>query len=112
MRASLRAEYGIDLDEPGVSVRALAELTSWLPPGCPLWISVGGPLALTTQQREARVIELRLRELMWRQAGAKGQRPQPQPEPPYAHERDMQAESIRRKADAYLRRQRARSTEG
>lgn len=105
MRASLRATYGIDLDNPGVSVQALAELTAWLPPGCPLWIAVGGPLALSVVQRELRAVEFRLRELIWRQTNSKGQRPQPQPEPPYAHDREMQAASIRRKADAYLRRQ-------
>lgn len=83
----------------------LAQLVLWLPPGSPLWVAVGGPMAVSVERRALNSIEFRLRVLDWHQTGAKGQKPQPAPEPQYAHERAQQDASIRRKADAYLRRQ-------
>jgi hypothetical protein len=86
-----------------MSVADLADLTLWLPPGSALWISVGGPMALSTDQRLLNTIEFRLRVLDWRKT--KGTKPTLPADPPYAHERAAKVETIRRKADAYLRRQ-------
>lgn len=86
-----------------MSVADLADLTLWLPPGAALWIAVGGPMALSTDQRLFTTIEFRLRVLDWRKT--KGTKPVPPTDPPYAHERAEKVETIRRKADAYLRRQ-------
>lgn len=86
-----------------MSVADLADLTLWLPPGCALWQSVGGPMAWSIDQRLLNTIEYRLHVLDWRQA--KGQKPKLAADPPYAHERAEQDATIRRKADAYLRRQ-------
>jgi hypothetical protein len=89
-------------------VADLAQLTMWLPPGCPLWISVGGPLAWSTDQRVLNTIEFRLRILDWRKTKSRT-KPLPAADPPYAHERAQQDAVIRRKADAYLRRQRKKA---
>jgi hypothetical protein len=86
-----------------MSMSDLADLTLWLPPGAALWISVGGPMALSTDQRLLNTVEFRLRVLDWRKT--KGTKPEPPAVPPYAHERAEKVSTIRRKADAYLRRQ-------
>lgn len=108
MRAALRATYQIDLDNPGMSVAHLAQHVIWLPPGCALWISVGGPLAWSADQRILNAVEFRLRVLDWRKTKSKT-KPLPVADPPYAHERAQQDASIQRKADAYLRRQRKKA---
>ncbi len=91
-----------------MSVPDLAQHMLWLPPGCALWVSVGGPLAWSTDQRILNAIEFRLRVADWRKT--KGQKPKPTPDPPYAHEKALQGASIRRSAEAYLRRQQRRET--
>lgn len=75
----------------------------WLPPGSPLWVSVGGPMAWPADVRALNEIEFRLRVLDWRQT--KGTQPKPKPEPPYAHERASEAAVHQRKAAAHMRRQ-------
>lgn len=90
-----------------MTVPELAQLTLWLPPGSALWIAVGGPMAISVEQRALQDVEFRLRVLDWRKT--KGQKPQRTPAPPYAHERAEQDATIRRKADAYLRRQAKRA---
>jgi hypothetical protein len=105
LMASLRATYGIDLRNPGMSVPDLASHVVWLPPGSPLWMAVGGPMAWSVEQRAMHALEFRLRVLDWRLRNSKGEQPHPTPDPPYAHERAEQVASVRRKADAYLRRQ-------
>lgn len=102
MRASLRATYGVDLSNPGVAVTELAELTMWLPPGSPLWVSIGGPRTWSAEQRVLNMIEFRLRVLDWRQA--KGARPEPLADPPYAAERVSKEQTEDRKIEAYRRR--------
>lgn len=101
--ASLRAIYGIDYRSHGLSAQDLAHLVMWLPPGSALWISVGGPLAWSTDQRALNAIEFRLKVLDWRQTKS-GSQPKPTPDPPYAQERAAKITAINRKADAYLRR--------
>jgi hypothetical protein len=86
-----------------MSMADLADLTLWLPLGCALWISVGGPRALSSDQRLLSEIDFRLRVLDYRKT--KGTKPVPRADPPYAHERAAKVDTIRRKADAYLRRQ-------
>lgn len=91
-----------------MSLRDLADHVYWLPPGCQLWVSVGGPLAITPEQRALRAVEFDLRVLEWRMRKSKGSKPQPLPEPPYAHEREAKAALMDRKAAAYAERQRRR----
>ena len=88
-------------------VSDLADLVVWLPAGCALWLSVGGPAALSDVRREARMIEFRLRELLWLQAGGKkaGRHPQPPEEPAFAHEKAVDESVEARKAAAHMRRQ-------
>lgn len=106
LRASLRAEYQIrDLRTERVS--ELASLVAWLPPGCALWRSTGGPLAWSGEVHTLNLVEYRLRELAWMQSkdAATGKnRPKPPDVPKYAHERDSEDAGARRKADAYRRR--------
>lgn len=85
----------------------LADLVVWLPPGCALWMDVGGPAALTMEARELRRVSYWLRVLDYRERGNKGEKPKPDPEPEYAHERRVQEDTMKRKAEAYLRRQKA-----
>jgi hypothetical protein len=88
-------------------VRSLADLTAWLPPGCALWRSVGGPLSESQELSELRVIEYRLRLLAWLQTkdGSAGKnRPDPPKPPKLAREREATVSSIGRKAEAYRRR--------
>ncbi len=93
------------------SVRQLAAMMAWLPPGCALWRSLGGPLSLSAEAARLDIIDYRLRVLAWQQTedGSKGRnRPEPPEAPPYAGERRRAAAEAERKASAYLRRQRRR----
>jgi hypothetical protein len=107
LRASLRAEYGIDLraelSRPDVVLTDLADLVAWLPPGCAFWRSFGGPNALTEEVHALTAIEFRLRVADWRET--KGSKPKPPQVPPYAHETKAVRASQRRKADRFSRRQ-------
>jgi hypothetical protein len=111
LRASLRAEYQVR-DLRAESVRRLAEMMAWLPPGCALWRSFGGPLSLSAEAARLDLVEYRLRVLAWQQTedGSKGRnRPDPPTAPPYAGERRRSDAEAERKAAAYLRRQGRRS---
>lgn len=107
LRASLRAEYRIDLRARDVPPMELADLVAWLPRGCALWADFGGPAALSAEAALLRTVEYRLRDLLWMQAGGKkaGKRPEPPQDPPYAHEKRAKTDRMGRKAAAYLRRQ-------
>lgn len=87
-----------------VSPSDLADLALWLPAGCALWQDVGGPAALSMEQRELRRVQFLLRVLDYRHRQSKGEKPKPDPEPEYAHERRERRSKDERKADAYLRR--------
>ena len=109
LRAALRATYGVDLrevlEEYTMTVLDLADLVVWLPAGCAFWQDVGGPTALSPEARELRRVGYWLRVLDYRERGSKGDKPRPDPEPDYAHERRQAAQTMGRKADAWLRRQ-------
>ena len=86
-------------------VGELADLVAWLPPGCAFWLDVGGPAALTLEQRELRRVSYWLRVLDYRERGSKGEKPKPEPEPEYAEERRRVDDAMNKKAAAYMRRQ-------
>ena len=92
-----------------MTVGDLTDLIIWLPAGCPLWQDVGGPASLSGEERMLRLVDYRLRDLAWMQAGGKkaGKRPEPPQEPPYAHEKRAANSAMSRKAAAFLRRQEA-----
>ena len=107
LRASLRAEYGMRVNElRDLPVDEAADLVWWLPPGSAFWRSFGGPPSLTDEQRELRDVKFLLRVLDWRMRQSKGTPPKPDPVPTWAHEKDAREKQIHRKAEAYLRRQR------
>ena len=87
-----------------MSVPDLADLMLWLPPGCPLWIAVGGPMAWSAEERLLNAVEFRLRVLDWRKT--RGTKPKPNSPPPYAVEGAVRERTDERKMKAYLRRQR------
>lgn len=107
MRASLRAVYGVDLRSARLSMSALdlADLVAWLPAGCAFWMSVGGPASLSREARELRRVGFLLRVVEFRFRGSKGQKPKPDPEPAWEHEKREQQALMSRKAEAFLRRQ-------
>lgn len=100
LRASLRAEYGIDLRNPGIGSLDLADLTVNLPPGCAFWQSFGGPKAWTDEVHALMMIEHDTRHGHWLQAGGKGLPPKPIEPPPFS------GEERRRNAVAQRRAQR------
>jgi len=109
LRASLMAEYGLRLGEVrGWPASEVADLVAWLPAGCAFWQDFGGPAALTLEASQLRRVVYWLRVLDYRERGSKGERPQPDPDPPYAHERRAQEDVTSRKARAFQRRQQAR----
>ena len=105
MRAALRAEYGINLSNPDVSLPELAELVMYLPPGSVLWQDYGGPMARSREEQTILLLDLHLRQFIWLQGGKKGKEPKYPDDPPYAHERRQKEERMSRKAEAFLRRQ-------
>lgn len=111
MRAALR-EAHIDLRNPGVGLSDLADIVAWLPPGCALWRSVGGPLALSEEAHLLRDVDFRLRELAWLQSedGRKGRnRPKPLQPVPFAHETNAEQAREDAKYAAHAARAAARS---
>ncbi len=110
LRASLRAEYQIDLRDElqrdDLNTLDLADLVAWLPTGSAFWRSFGGPNALTEEAHALMAIEYRLRISDWRQT--KGAKPKPPVSPPYAFETKTAAAAQRRKAARFARRQQNR----
>lgn len=108
MRASLMGAYQLRLTEARTwPAREVADLVEWLPPGCPLWLAVGGPASLSAEHHELRHIAYWLRVLDYRERGSKGEKPTPAPQPEWAHERRAAADTMSRKARAHARRQAA-----
>ena len=112
LRASLRAEYGIDLRNPGMGWHDLADMVRWLPAGCPLWQATGGPLALSTEVHAILAVRHGTDVLAWQNTGImqhkpRGKAPKPMPDPPYAAELKAQQERAEAKRDRYLKRRRA-----
>ncbi|MFZ4894634.1 DUF5361 domain-containing protein [Plantibacter sp. Mn2098] len=86
----------------------MTELVAWLPPGCALWRSVGGPLAWSEETHQLNIIEFRLRVLDWRRTpdGEKGKnQPKPPVPPPYAGDVRAGDEHAEKQAAAHRRRQ-------
>jgi hypothetical protein len=119
LRASLRAEYsGLTLAEARATMtpRELGELVMYLPNGCSLWQSVGGSKAWSDEVLALKELEHRLRIIAW-QRTEDGQKqrnfPELQTPPPYAYEAKIEEQVTQRRAQKYLRRERARrDTEG
>lgn len=107
LRASLRAEYGVDLRDPGMTLLDLADLTANLPPGCALFRATGGDMAWTTEMHMLARLDYDLRILAWQKTedGKKG-RNQPKPiDPPRpSHEVEAEKRELSRRAQAYLKR--------
>lgn len=107
LRAAMRAEYGVDLRDPGMSLRDLADLAANLPLGCALYRAAGGPAAWSDEVHMLAAVEFRLRVLAWQKTeDGKRNRNQPKPlEPPKsAHEKQAEERELSRRAQAYLRR--------
>lgn len=105
LRASLMAVYGLRLSEARTwPAREVADLVAWLPPGCALWMDIGGPASLSAEVHELRRVGYWLRVLDYRERGSKGEKPKPDPDPSYAHERRAEQGVMERKAAAYMRR--------
>ena len=107
LRASLRAVYGMRVcDLRDLPADEAADLVWWIPSGSPLWRSIGGPASLSDEVRNLWDVKFLLRVLEYRGRQSKGQKPKPDPMPPYAYERQAHEETNQRKAEAFLRRQR------
>ena len=107
LRASLRAEYQIR-DIRTESVRDLPGLVAWLPDGCALWRSMGGPKAWSAETAMLHRVEYRLCILAWQktESGSKGlNQPVPPTPPPYAGEAERSDREMSKRAEAWQRRQ-------
>lgn len=106
MRASVRAEYGV-AEIRTLRVFELAELIEWLPDGCALWRSSGGPRSITNEAHLLRMLDYRLQVLAWQQTeDAKHKRNQPKPPQPipFAGEKAVEEAHAQRQAAARRRR--------
>jgi len=107
LRASLRAEYGMRVDDlRSLPVVEAADLVWWIPAGSAFWKSMGGPASLSDEARELRDVKFLLRIVEYRLRNSKGTPPKPDPAPAWAHEKQAREQQIQRKAEAYLKRQR------
>lgn len=86
-------------------VRDVADLVAWLPAGCALWLSVGGPASKAQDVRQLESVAYLLQVLAYQNAGGKGRKPEPPKDPEWAHEREARENAQNAKAAAYLRRQ-------
>jgi len=113
LRASFWAVYGFPYES--LDPLDAADLTSWLPAGCALWLSVGGPASIWQEVRELQEVNYRLKILAWMQTedAQKGRNQPSPPEPiPYSDEIQARAEAeenhARRQYAARQRRDTAR----
>lgn len=90
--------------DDGWSFRELGDLVAWLPAGCALWQSMGGPAAFTQETHALREANYTLRVMDWRTHG-KGNFPKPQADVPAWHEKTRKAQDTNRRAEAYEKRQ-------
>lgn len=107
LRAALRAEYQINLSAPGVTLLELADLVVWLPAGCALWQSMGGPASISLETEQLRWVIFRLEALAWMQTkDAKDGRNKPSPPQKllYESEREEIAAKDAAKGSAWQRR--------
>jgi hypothetical protein len=107
LRASLRAEYAVDLRDPGMTLLDLADLVANLPPGCALYRATGGDMAWSTEVHMLAAVEFRLRVLAWQKTedGSRGRnRPEPTKAPPSVHEKQAEQKRLSARAQAYLKR--------
>lgn len=114
MRASLQAVYGIRLSAVREQLGALelADLVAFLPDGCALWQSVGGPRAWSAETHLLNQVEFRLRVLDWRKTkdGSGGKNPpKPHKSPALAHEARAEESKQSTRAAAWEARQRRRT---
>ena len=114
MRASLQAVYGIRLSVVRGQLGALelADLVAFLPDGCALWQSVGGPRAWSAETHVLNQVEFRLRVLDWRktQDGSKGKnQPKPHKTPALSHEVQAEESKQSTRAAAWEARQQRRA---
>lgn len=106
LKASFYATYRFGYE--AVDPLEAADLTAWLPEGCPLWRAVGGPLSITAVERELQITNYRLSVLAWMQTkdGRDGRNhPKPPKVPPYAGEVALEEAHAQRQARARQRRQ-------
>lgn len=107
LRAALRAEYGVDLRDPGMTLLDLADLAANLPPGCALFRATGGDMAWTVEMHMSARIEYGLRILAWQKTedGKRGRnQPKPMEPPKMAHEVEAEQKRLSARAQAYLKR--------
>jgi hypothetical protein len=107
--------YGINLSAPEMTLTELADHVSWLPPGCALYMDMGGPASLSMESEQLRWIDYRLRVLAYMQTkdAKDGRNPPSQPEPiKYRRERVAESEAESAKASAWARRQAIRARAG
>lgn len=107
LRASLRAEYGVDLRDPGMSVLDLADLAAALPSGCALYRATGGDMAWSTEMHMLSAVEFRLRVLAWQKTddGKHGRnKPEPVKAPVSVYEKQAEEKRLSARAQAYLKR--------
>lgn len=113
LRASLLAEYHLRLDDAlkTMGARELGELAWYLPPGCAMWKSIGGPMAWSDTVAELKQVNFHLRVIAWQKTeDAKHRRNVPEMEAPpaYAFEHRREDQAIERRAAKFLARQRKR----
>lgn len=114
LRASLRAEYRLDLSSPDIPWFDVADLVAWLPAGSALWVSYGGPTSVSVEAELLRWIDYRLRVLVWSKTkDAKDGRgaPTPPKKLKLAKERDEADVRTSVQAAAYARRQEIREAQ-
>lgn len=107
LRASLRAEYGVDLRDPGMTLLDLADLAASLPPGCALYRATGGDMAWTAEMHMLARLDFDLRVLAWQKTedGKRGRnQPKPIEAPKMAHEVEAEQKRLSSRAQAYLKR--------
>lgn len=106
--ASFRTEYQMPIVGHGLSLTDFSDLVAWLPRGCQLWKSMGGPLAWTDETEMLALAEYHLRVAAWRQTanGQSGRNaPKPLQHPPFAHEARIDSDAALSRAEAWRRRQ-------
>lgn len=107
LRASLRAEYGVDLRDPGMTALDLADLAANLPPGCALFRATGGDMAWSFETHMLAHVEFRLRVLAWQKTedGKHGRnKPEPIKAPSSVYEKQAEEKRLSARAQAYLKR--------
>jgi|SRR5690625_2243578 len=106
LRASLRAEYQVDLARIGeFTLNEVIDFVMWLPPGCALWLALGGPAALTGETKQLQWTNYLLQAVLYRMGGSKGPKPKEPKPPEYDHERRARDVVMSRKVQRWLDRQ-------